>query len=63
MPVITHIEDLRRLHRKRTPKMFYEYADSGSWTECTYRANEADFQLKFRQRVSSTWTTARSDRG
>jgi L-lactate dehydrogenase (cytochrome) len=52
MPVITQIEDLRRLHRKRTPKMFYEYADSGSWTESTYRANEADFeQLKFRQRV------------
>jgi L-lactate dehydrogenase (cytochrome) len=52
MPVITHIEDLRRLHQARTPKMFYEYADSGSWTEGTYRANESDFgKLKFRQRV------------
>jgi L-lactate dehydrogenase (cytochrome) len=52
MPVITNIDDLRQLHRKRTPRMFYEYADSGSWTESTYRANESDFQkLKLRQRV------------
>ncbi len=53
MPIITNIEDLRVLHQKRTPKMFYDYADSGSWTETTYRANEADFQkIKFRQRVA-----------
>ena len=53
MPIITNIEDLRLLHQKRTPKMFYDYADSGSWTETTYRANEADFQkIKFRQRVA-----------
>lgn len=44
MPIITNIEDLRVLHQKRTPKMFYDYADSGSWTESTYRANESDFQ-------------------
>jgi len=51
--VITNIEDLRILHKKRTPKMFYDYADSGSWTESTYRANETDFQkIKFRQRVA-----------
>lgn len=53
MPIITNIEDLRVLHQKRAPKMFYDYADSGSWTEGTYRANETDFQkIKFRQRVA-----------
>lgn len=53
MPVITTIEDLRRLAEKRVPRMFYDYADSGSWTESTYRANQADFQkIKFRQRVA-----------
>jgi L-lactate dehydrogenase (cytochrome) len=53
MTVITTIEDLRVLYKKRVPKMFYDYADSGSWTEGTYRANEADFQtIKLRQRVA-----------
>lgn len=53
MPVITNIEDLRVLAQKRVPRMFYDYADSGSWTESTYRANEADFQkIKLRQRVA-----------
>jgi len=53
MAVITCIEDLRRLAEQRVPRMFYDYADSGSWTESTYRANEADFQaLKLRQRVA-----------
>ena len=53
MPVITNIEDLRVLAKKRVPRMFYDYADSGSWTESTYRANEADFQtIKLRQRVA-----------
>ena len=53
MPVITQIEDLRRLAHKRVPRMFYDYADSGSWTESTYRANEADFaRIKLRQRVA-----------
>jgi L-lactate dehydrogenase (cytochrome) len=42
MPVITNIEDLRVLARRRVPRMFYDYADSGSWTESTYRANEDD---------------------
>jgi L-lactate dehydrogenase (cytochrome) len=51
--VITNIEDLRVLAQKRVPRMFYEYADSGSWTESTYRANEADFgKILFRQRVA-----------
>ena len=53
MPVITNIEDLRVLAQHRVPRMFYDYADSGSWTEGTYRANEADFQtIKLRQRVA-----------
>jgi L-lactate dehydrogenase (cytochrome) len=53
MPVITTIEDLRVIAKKRVPRMFYDYADSGSWTESTYRANESDFQkIKFRQRVA-----------
>src|SRR5512140_1349777 len=52
-PVITSIEDLRVLAKRRVPRMFYDYADSGSWTEGTYRANEGDFQqIKLRQRVA-----------
>ena len=51
--VITNIEDLRVLAQRRVPRMFYDYADSGSWTESTYRANEGDFQkIKLRQRVA-----------
>ena len=53
MPVITNIEDLRVLAEKRVPRMFYDYADSGSWTEGTYRANESDFHaIQLRQRVA-----------
>jgi L-lactate dehydrogenase (cytochrome) len=52
-PVITCVEDLRLLAEKRVPRMFYDYADSGSWTEGTYRANESDFAgIKLRQRVA-----------
>ncbi|WP_457336255.1 alpha-hydroxy acid oxidase [Rhizobacter sp. P5_C2] len=53
MPVITCIEDLRVLAEKRVPRMFYDYADSGSYTEGTYRANQSEFQkIKLRQRVA-----------
>jgi L-lactate dehydrogenase (cytochrome) len=53
MSVITTIEELRVLAKQRVPRMFYDYADSGSWTESTYRANESDFQkIKLRQRVA-----------
>ena len=53
LSVITNIEDLRVLHEKRAPRMFYDYADSGSWTEGTYRSNETEFsKIKFRQRVA-----------
>ena len=53
MGVITNIEDLRILAQRRVPRMFYDYADSGSWTESTYRANSDDFaRIKLRQRVA-----------
>ena len=53
MPVITCIEDLKTLHRRRTPKMFYDYAESGSYTEQTFRENTSDFaQIRLRQRVA-----------
>jgi L-lactate dehydrogenase (cytochrome) len=53
MPTITCIEDLRLLAERRVPRMFYDYADSGSYTESTYRANESDFsKIKLRQRVA-----------
>ena len=50
---VTTIEDLRRIAERRVPRMFYDYADSGSYTESTYRANESDFaKIKLRQRVA-----------
>ncbi|MDI9330282.1 MAG: alpha-hydroxy acid oxidase [Alphaproteobacteria bacterium] len=53
MPVITTIEDLRVLAERRVPRMFYDYADSGSYTESTYRGNESAFgKIKLRQRVA-----------
>ncbi len=62
MPVITEIADLKRLYRRRVPKMFYDYAESGSWTEQTFRENTSDFNdLRLRQRIAvdmSNRTTA-----
>src|SRR5512140_3555626 len=53
MTVITCVEDLRRMAQRRVPRMFYDYADTGSWSETTYRANESDFRdIRFRQRVA-----------
>ncbi|PTX54718.1 L-lactate dehydrogenase (cytochrome) [Litoreibacter ponti] len=53
MPKITEIEDLKRIYKRRTPKMFYDYCESGSWTEQTFRENSSDFDLiKLRQRVA-----------
>ncbi|EAP83016.1 MULTISPECIES: alpha-hydroxy acid oxidase [Sulfitobacter] len=53
MPVITTIDDLKRLHERRVPRMFYDYAESGSWTEQTFRENTTDFeQIRLRQRVA-----------
>jgi len=57
MPVITCIEDLKRLHKRRTPKMFYDYAESGSWSEQTFRENTSDFdKIYLRQRVAQDMT-------
>ncbi len=57
MPVITTIADLKRLHKRRTPKMFYDYAESGSWTEQTFRENTSDFdQIRLRQRIAVDMT-------
>jgi L-lactate dehydrogenase (cytochrome) len=53
MPTITCVEDLRRLAQRRVPRMFYDYVDSGSYTEGTYRSNEAAFErILLRQRVA-----------
>jgi L-lactate dehydrogenase (cytochrome) len=57
MPVITCIDDLKRLARRRVPRMFWDYAESGSWTEQTFRDNTADFaRLRLRQRVAVDMT-------
>jgi L-lactate dehydrogenase (cytochrome) len=53
MASVACIEDLQKLAKRRVPKMFYDYADSGSWSESTYYANEADLAaIKLRQRVA-----------
>jgi len=53
MPVITNIEDLHRIYRRRAPKMFYDYCESGSWTEQTFHDNTSDFaEIRLRQRVA-----------
>ena len=53
MPVITCIEDLRRLYERRVPRMFYDYTETGSWTEQTFRENSSDFRdIHLRQRVA-----------
>jgi len=57
VPVITSIEDLKRIHRRRTPRMFYDYAESGSYTEQTFRDNTTDFaQIRLRQKVAVDMT-------
>ncbi|MDA7426733.1 alpha-hydroxy acid oxidase [Thalassococcus lentus] len=53
MPVITEIADLKRIYKRRVPKMFYDYCESGSWTEQTFRENSSDFDdIYLRQRVA-----------
>ena len=53
MAVITCIDDLKALHKKRTPKMFYDYCESGSYTEQTFRDNTTDFEkIRLRQKVA-----------
>ena len=53
MSVITCIDDLKRIYERRVPRMFYDYAESGSWTEQTFRENTSDFdRIRLRQRVA-----------
>ena len=57
MPVITCIEDLKRIYKRRVPKMFYDYCESGSYTEQTFRDNVSDFsRLRLRQKVAVDMT-------
>ncbi len=57
MPVITNIEDLKRIYERRVPRMFFDYAESGSWTEQTFRENTSDFEdIRLRQRVAVDMT-------
>ena len=57
MPVITNIEDLKRIYQRRVPRMFYDYCETGSWTEQTFRDNTTDFeQIRLRQRVAVNMT-------
>ncbi|MEP5728243.1 MAG: alpha-hydroxy acid oxidase [Sulfitobacter sp.] len=63
MPVITNIEDLKRIYERRVPRMFFDYCESGSWTEQTFRDNCSDYeQLRLRQRVAVDMT-GRSTKG
>ncbi len=60
MTIMTSVEDLRRLHQRRVPKMFYDYAESGSWTETTFRRNKDAFdEIRLRQRVAKDISTRR----
>jgi L-lactate dehydrogenase (cytochrome) len=57
MAVITNIEDLRRIYQRRVPRMFYDYTESGSWSEQTFRDNSTDFaQIRLRQRIAVDMT-------
>ncbi len=57
MPVITNIDDLKTIYKRRAPKMFYDYVETGSWTEQTFRENTSDFdKIRFRQRVAVDMT-------
>ncbi len=62
MPVITNIQDLKDIYVRRVPKMFYDYAESGSWSEQTFRENTSDFdQIRLRQRVAVDMTNRSSE--
>ena len=53
MDAVTTVDELRAIAKKRVPTMFYDYMESGSWTETTFRANCEDFRkISFRQRVA-----------
>ena len=53
MKIITSIDDFKPIYKRRVPKMFYDYAESGSWSEQTFRENVSDFnKLYFKQKVA-----------
>ena len=57
MTIVTSIDDLKRMHKRRVPRMFYDYCESGSYTEQTFRANTDDFaKLRLRQKVAVDMT-------
>jgi L-lactate dehydrogenase (cytochrome) len=57
MPTITNIQDLKDIYARRVPRMFHDYAESGSWTEQTFRENTSDFdRIHLRQRVAIDMT-------
>ncbi len=57
MPVITEVEDLRQIYQRRVPQMFYDYVETGSWTQQTFRENSSDFdKIYFKQRVAVDMT-------
>ncbi len=57
MPVITEVEDLRQIYQHRVPRMFYDYVETGSWTQQTFRENSSDFdKIYFKQRVAVDMT-------
>ena len=63
MPVITCIDDLKAIHKRKTPKMFFDYCESGSWTEQTFRENTSDFdQIRLRQRVAVDTSSLRKSK-
>ena len=62
MPVITTIQDLKEIYQRRVPRMFYDYCESGSWTEQTFRENTSDFgRLRLRQKVAVDMLGRRTD--
>lgn len=57
MAVITCIDDLKKIYHRRVPKMFYDYCETGSWSEQTFTENTSDFnEIYFRQRVAIDMT-------
>ena len=63
LTLMTNIEDLRQVCYRNVPKMFYEYVDTGSWTQTTYRENRTDFEpIKFKQRYGKSQPRDRATR-
>ncbi|MGB5871406.1 MAG: alpha-hydroxy acid oxidase [Albidovulum sp.] len=62
MPVITSIDDLKRIYRRRVPKMFYDYCESGSYSEQTFRENTSDFTaIRLRQKIAVDMTNRKTE--